>query len=256
MAKSVTAAEATVLREANSSQLVHVVSQGKGGVFKSGISSLLAQYLQEAGKQPQCIDTDPTNATLSQFKGLSVTHLNVATENRVDIERFHQMSDKLVSQDGPFVVDTGATTFLAFWDYVDQVGLIDFLAEHQRKVVVHCPIVGGQSMRETLKGFISICKLLPDASMVAWLNEFFGPISADGKQFEEFTAATENAGKLLGAVRIGAKARHMENQAVSRMINANQTFAEIEQSTASLMERSLIGRAKKAIFSQLMEIGL
>ena len=38
---------------------VHLILQGKGGVGKSFIATLLAQYLQEKGVAVRCFDADP-----------------------------------------------------------------------------------------------------------------------------------------------------------------------------------------------------
>ena len=39
----------------------HTVLQGKGGVGKSFIAAILAQYMNAMGRKPLCIDTDPVN---------------------------------------------------------------------------------------------------------------------------------------------------------------------------------------------------
>jgi CO dehydrogenase nickel-insertion accessory protein CooC1 len=49
---------------------IHLSLQGKGGVGKSLVASILAQYLLQRGKTVRCIDTDPVNKTLSQYRGL------------------------------------------------------------------------------------------------------------------------------------------------------------------------------------------
>lgn len=43
---------------------VHFTLQGKGGVGKSLVSALLAQYFQTVVGDVKCIDTDPVNQTL------------------------------------------------------------------------------------------------------------------------------------------------------------------------------------------------
>jgi len=43
---------------------IHFILQGKGGVGKSLIAALLAQYLHGRGLEVYCFDTDPINATL------------------------------------------------------------------------------------------------------------------------------------------------------------------------------------------------
>ena len=51
---------------------VNIVLQGKGGVGKSFIASVMAQYYYSKNKTPLCIDTDPVNATFHGFKALNV----------------------------------------------------------------------------------------------------------------------------------------------------------------------------------------
>ena len=47
---------------------IHFILQGKGGVGKSFIASLLAQYLRDRKNgQVVCFDTDPVNPTLSRY---------------------------------------------------------------------------------------------------------------------------------------------------------------------------------------------
>jgi CO dehydrogenase nickel-insertion accessory protein CooC1 len=41
------------------SSAIHLSLQGKGGVGKSLIASILAQYFVENGHKVECVDTDP-----------------------------------------------------------------------------------------------------------------------------------------------------------------------------------------------------
>src|SRR5450432_1103610 len=62
----------------NSTQAsVHVVLQGKGGVGKSFISAILAQYFRTKSAPVHCLDTDPVNATFAQYRLLEAEHLKV-----------------------------------------------------------------------------------------------------------------------------------------------------------------------------------
>jgi cellulose biosynthesis protein BcsQ len=56
--------------------MIHMVLQGKGGVGKSFVAALMAQYLQDRGQDPVCIDTDPVNAT---FAGYAETSTRAAS---------------------------------------------------------------------------------------------------------------------------------------------------------------------------------
>lgn len=237
--------------------IVHITSQGKGGVFKSGAAALLGQYLQDKGHDPKLIDTDPTNATLSHFKGLNVFHVNVADGNAIDIVKFNEIANRIVTDDGPFVIDTGATIFLPFWQYVAEVHLVNFFAAHGRRMVIHCPVMGGQELSETVNGLAGICRMMPANSIVVWLNCFHGRIEHDGKQFEDFAAVRENAEKLLGIVRLGEPISGLRARALQSLAESNRTFKEaIGDPAVGLIERHLLHQIRKGIFDQIESIGL
>ena len=67
---------------------IHLSLQGKGGVGKSLVSSILAQYFMYRSLPVQCIDTDPVNRTLSQYKGLEVQQLRLLRDGNVDQRGF------------------------------------------------------------------------------------------------------------------------------------------------------------------------
>jgi Mrp family chromosome partitioning ATPase len=62
---------------ASSKTSIHILLQGKGGVGKSLISSILSQYLLSKGQDVRCVDADPVNQTLSEYQGLAVSCLNL-----------------------------------------------------------------------------------------------------------------------------------------------------------------------------------
>ena len=64
---------------------IHFILQGKGGVGKSMISSLLAQYKLDQGESITCIDTDPVNASFNAYKALNVTHLELLEDEQINI---------------------------------------------------------------------------------------------------------------------------------------------------------------------------
>src|SRR6266536_1166403 len=93
MAKSAAAAESaaqsliaggngtTAQRHTNS---IHLSLQGKGGVGKSLIASILAQYFRDRGREIRCIDTDPVNSTMFQYKALDVSRLELLRDGSID----------------------------------------------------------------------------------------------------------------------------------------------------------------------------
>ena len=59
---------------------IHLSLQGKGGVGKSLVASILAQYFNARGKAVRCVDTEPVNRTLFQYKALNVNRLELLRE--------------------------------------------------------------------------------------------------------------------------------------------------------------------------------
>lgn len=235
------------------STLVHITSQGKGGVFKSGIASLVAQYLQDKQHAVSCFDTDPTNATLTRFTGLNVTRVSIAEGNTLIIRKFDELANRIVNEDGPFVVDTGASNFMAFWDYVAQNGLIEFFASHSRRVIVHCPVMGGGELEDTVKGLAALCEVMPEQSIVVWLNSFHGAtVNEDGKPFEEFGVVQKYGAKFLGIVRLSDEG--LQRQAMQDLMTASSTFHEAMDETRDVIGRHRLHSIRTRLWSQLEAI--
>lgn len=133
---------------------VHLSLQGKGGVGKSLVASLLAQYFRHRKAMAvRCIDTDPVNQTLSQYKELAAERLELLREGSVDQRAFDGLMESLLTQTGTFIVDNGASTFIPLWNYMLENNAMGLLKENGRRVYVHCVITGGQALADTLSGF-------------------------------------------------------------------------------------------------------
>lgn len=69
---------------------VHFILQGKGGIGKTLVSTILAQWVAGKDELPlRCYDTDQENATFSRYKAMNVKHVPVMTDTRmIDPKRF------------------------------------------------------------------------------------------------------------------------------------------------------------------------
>jgi CO dehydrogenase nickel-insertion accessory protein CooC1 len=63
---------------------IHMSLQGKGGVGKSLASSVLAQYFMARGRAVRCIDADPVNKTLFQYRALEAKPLQLLHDGAID----------------------------------------------------------------------------------------------------------------------------------------------------------------------------
>jgi polynucleotide 5'-kinase involved in rRNA processing len=98
---------------------VHLILQGKGGVGKSVIASWLAEFLIKRGQPVRCIDGDPVNRSLGQYKAFPVDKLELVNANGVlQRNRYDALVERFIQEDAVFVVDSGATAFLPFWTYI------------------------------------------------------------------------------------------------------------------------------------------
>ena len=168
---------------ASSKSSIHVLLQGKGGVGKRLISAILSQYLLSKGQDVRCVDADPVNQTLSEYRGLAVSCLNLLKEGSVDQREFDLLMERFLTESGTFVVDTGASTFIPLWHYILENDALDYLRGRGKRVFVHSVITGGQSLNNTLAGFEQLAETTREKNIVVWLNEYFGAVLPGGEPF-------------------------------------------------------------------------
>ena len=176
---------------------IHLTLQGKGGVGKSLVASVLAQYLREKGKEVRCIDTDPVNRTFAQYSALGADRLNLRDEhNRIEQRAFDSLIERFLTEDAAtFVVDNGASTFLPLWHYLLENSALDYLRQNGRRVYVHTVITGGQALLDTLNGFHELAQTTAERNIVVWVNEYFGRVEAEGKKFSGDGRVSRKLGK-------------------------------------------------------------
>ena len=153
---------------------IHLVLQGKGGVGKSYIASIIAQHQISKGKEVTCIDTDPVNKTFSQYEAFNVERLELIKDNKIDERCFDQLITKLMD-DNNFVIDNGAASFIPLSNYFIENSVMDVLNETEKKIYIHTVITGGQGAIDTLNGLQTLAERFGNqARLVCWLNQFFG----------------------------------------------------------------------------------
>lgn len=236
---------------------VHFVLQGKGGVGKSFVSAILAQYLRSGSAAVHCMDTDPVNATFAQYRQLNAEHLNVLKRGAINEKEFDNLVERVCLGTGAFVVDTGATTFVPLWNYILENELLAFLRSRSRRVFIHSVIAGGQAMTDTLNGFERLAQTTREKNLVVWLNEYFGEIVADHKPFEQFRVAQEHAGRLLGTVLIRDRNPQTYGDDLRQLLANRLTFDEAIQSTEfSLVSKQRLSIIRRELFEQLDQLSL
>ena len=237
------------------SRAVHLSLQGKGGVGKSLVASWLAQYLSSRGDSPICVDADPINHTFASIQALEATVLPLARDVTIDVRAFDTLIERLVSESGTFVIDSGAATFLPLWQYLLENQVAQFLREQGRDLFIHMVIVGGAGLADTLNGLDQLCAASEERNVMVWLNEYFGPVAADGKQFSQMATAVRNRDKLSGSVLLPRRSPDTYGRDIQDMMSAHLTFEQaINDSTFPLMSKQRLRMVQREVFAQLDQI--
>ena len=210
--------------------IIHMVLQGKGGVGKSLAAGLLAQFFMEQDRTVRCIDTDPVNATLAGYPAFNATALNIMNGDDVDPRRFDELIEIILSAtpETHLVIDNGAATFLPFCSYLADNAVFDLLTGSDHHVHLHTVVTGGQAMLDTLSGLKSLLRSFAGLPLVVWLNPFFGPISRDGKSFEEFALFKESEQAISAILRLPDRRKDTFGKDLEQMLSDRKTFAEAD----------------------------
>jgi hypothetical protein len=236
---------------------IHLSLQGKGGVGKSLVASILAQYFIDRGREICCIDTDPVNRTLFQYKALNVSRLELLRDGSVEQRGFDALMERLLTEDTTFVVDNGASTFIPLWSYILENNVIDVLSHAGKRLYVHTVITGGQSLLDTLHGFKSLAESASERNIIVWLNEYFGRIERDGKRFEEMGAFKESESRVFGSVHLIRRNPDTFGRDLEDVISRKLTLRDaIKDGPFSIMTKQRLKMMQRDWYEQLDRLEL
>lgn len=242
--------------ESNLEAAIHLVLQGKGGVGKTVVASWLAEFLATRSKDVHCIDGDPVNRSLGQYKALAADKLDLVNDDGlVQRARYDVLLERFVSEKGHFVVDGGATAFMPFWTYVIETEMLRVLQEAGRHVYVHVPVSGGEMLHDTLLGFNTLARSTTERNLVVWINEYFGAVARDGKRFEQMQVYLDHGEKILACVALSQRSPDTYGQTIRRMREKKLTFGEAIQSEEFMLaEKSRLHIVRRDLFEQLQRL--
>ena len=232
---------------------VHLILQGKGGVGKSVIASWLAEFLMKRGQPVCCIDGDPVNRSLGQYKAFPVDKLELVNASGVlERNRYDALVERFVQEDAVFVVDSGATAFLPFWTYIVEADIIAILRNAGRRVYIHVPISGGEMLTDTLLGFKTIAETATDRNLIVWINEYFGRVKRDDKTFDQMQVYHDYQDKVLASVGLPQLSPDTFGENVHRMREMKLSFEEaIISAKFGLVEKQRLCMVRRGLFEQL-----
>ena len=238
--------------------MIHMVLQGKGGVGKSFISALMAQYLQDRGLEPVCIDTDPVNATFAGYAAFHVHAIDLMDGRDINPRRFDLLVEKIAAaKPGQHVIiDNGASSFLPLADYMISYDVPALIKDLGHELWLHSVVTGGQAQDDTLEGLLELLEnfALPVA---VWLNPFCGRIEKDGKTFTQMQLYRDYRERVAGIVEIPEFNPKTTGHDVSELLKSRRPFREaLQDPNVLLMTRQRLRMAQRELYGRLEQVGL
>ena len=232
---------------------VHMVLQGKGGVGKSFISSLIAQYKRSKGQSPLCIDTDPVNGTFAGYAGLGVRKLEIMEADEINPRAFDTIVEIIASAEGDVIIDNGASSFVPLSHYLITNEVPALLEGMGVELIIHTVITGGQAFRDTLGGYASAVGQFPSpVTFVVWQNLYWGPIEHEGKSFEQLKLYKDHKDRVSAIVTIPQMKEETFGRDISEMLQARRTFDEaIDMESLTIMSRQRLKIFQSKMFEQM-----
>lgn len=232
---------------------VHCVMHSKGGVGKSLVAALLAQYLARSGSAPLCIDADPVHATLCGYPGLAARRLPWHAGNAFDARAFDALLQWVAQADGEVLIDCSASIHLPLLHYLASARARPRRARTGHAWVVHTVVVGGPVFSESLNGFAQLLAHWPeDTRFVLWLNPYWGALVHLGQEIETLPDYRAHRHRVAALLRLPALQPQTDGRVFTDLLARRQTFAEALASPArSILERQRLTQVQRALFAQV-----
>ncbi|MGE4482994.1 hypothetical protein [Acidocella sp.] len=207
---------------------VHLVLQGKGGVGKSFIATLLADFFSTRVSQLRCFDTDPQNPTFTTYKQFNVELVEIlGQDHSIDPSRFDRLMEAVTAPDIFSIIDNGSSTFLPLMNYCAESGAFEVLADSGKEVVPHIVVAGGDAASTTIDGFEQLMNGLPETIRpVVWLNELHGPVALKNIKFEDLGVVKEFWGRIRSTVVLPAPRSQMFARDIQEVRKLGMTFGQ------------------------------
>lgn len=233
----------------------HITFAPKGGIGKSLIAALIAQWLRDTAQEPVIYDNDPATATLAAYEGLPVRQLQLLREGVINKHAYDEMFMAMANEGTAFVVDNGASNFVELLNYITQSDLMEVMVDIGVKPTVHIPVVGGDDLMLTVAGMDHLATTLsPAADIVVWKNLYKGDLVDGDVSWENMDAYGKHKRRLLAEVELRRR-DDMTNDAIQRMLGDRLTFREVAASESyNILEKSRLKRVSSDVYGQLTTI--
>jgi hypothetical protein len=218
--------------------VVHFILQKKGGAGKSLISSFWIQYLLNKGIDVIAIDTDPSNKSLTDFKELGITPIELLDENQeINSRKFDDIMELIFESkiNEHIVIDTGSSCYVSLLSYLKNNNALEIIKENDNQVYIHVPITGGSDIIHTTQCLGELISSFPDIPFVIWKNRFHGELIVEGKKFEEFKVYKSNISHINSVIEIPFKNAATFGKDLEHLMTLKLTFNSAFKSKLPIM---------------------
>lgn len=238
----------------------HFILQGKGGVGKSMIASILYQYFDNKGVDIRAIDTDPVNHSLESYQTFNVELHDILDGKNIDQGKWDTLIDKIcdeVPANGHIIIDNGASSFLALTDYIYKEELTEILKDAGVTPFFHVIITGGDALQHTLEGIDELLEVLPEGTnFVVWVNPFFGKVQMGDRTYMDFKTIKENKARLKFFIELPDVDKQTLGRDLIDLFTRKVPMNDaIKSDQTHRMTKSRLKRYRDKIFSYIDTIG-
>jgi len=232
---------------------LHLTLQGKGGVGKTLVSTIIAQYLLSKDTPALCIDTDPVNRTFSGFTAMDVKPLDIMEKDQVNIRNFDNLIEMIMESKNECVIDNGAASFIPLTAYLKENDIFQFLSAKGFTIYIHVVLTGGQAVEDTAKGLDYIIKNFGDsAHTVVWLNEYFGKVQYKEMAFDDMQVFKRNKSNIHGIIPIPEMSKETFGVDIKQMLEDRVTFDEyLASDDYKIIPKQRIKKFRDTIFNNI-----
>lgn len=236
----------------NLNKTVMFVEQSKGGVGKTVVASILAQYLKETMDEAYFYDTDANNKTFSGFNNLNVESLNVLDQDSlIDQSKFDILLEKLAALEAVSLTDTGSGEFLAIVNYMKTTEVVPILEDAGKEVIFNVPVTFDQSEKDTFVCLSILLENFPTAKFIVWKNEHFG----EDKGNIVFEMLVKKYPNIIGFISMPKLNEKLNGKDFQQLMFQKMTFDEYIQNPKNMLgNRTRVKKIKNYYFEQLDNI--
>ena len=253
MTKSPSPSAAASALASPAKKTVHMTLCGKGGVGKSVVARLLAEYLTSQGEPPLAFDADPLNTNFASVEAFGAEKVKLFDKaHRINAKLFDAMVVRIYGSDRSIVIDTGASSYVPLFNYMQELKFARNLKRRGFDLMLHVIIAGGPALPFTMSNLTEVCRTFGgEAGITVWLNHYWEEITHNDKPFTELPVFKSNQASVTGLLEIERMAADTSAVDFAEFLKRNISFEQAldeRSSPFNVVEQSRLFNIRETIF--------